>query len=208
MRSYVALTIGPVFETISGASTPGALWCASGLFSYLAGDLCASIAREILDAKMIAPAYDPNVTYNDGVGRWHDRIFFSSDLAAEELKKKLQRICTNAKDKLANHIHAAILFKGDTLTRVQNYIREYIQIHWLIAPEAVALAKDHNCILNLSGYLDSLELTSGFVPDDTSNPLTCQSNRCARRIEGSRLLCCRLFRWRQHGQSPPPDSAR
>ncbi len=172
MRNYVALTIGPVFETISGASTPGALWCASGLFSRLAGDLCASVTLDIPDAQIIAPAYDPAVTYNDGVGRWHDRIFFSSDLTAEGLKEKLQTICTNTKDKIANHIHAAILFRGDALTRVQNYIRDYIQIHWLIAPEAVAHANGHNCILNLSGYLDSMELTSGFVPDDTSNPLT------------------------------------
>ena len=56
--NYGAITIGPIIDTLSIAASPGTLWCASTMFSRLAGDLCESICHEIPDAEIVAPAYE------------------------------------------------------------------------------------------------------------------------------------------------------
>lgn len=189
MKIYGAITIGPIVETISQVSSPGALWCASGMFSWLAGELCRAIS-DIPDAEIIAPAYNPSITYKDGIGRWHDRIHFSfspspdrDELATDELATILSTLCSQAKKDLAENISNAIGYKNDKnkKTAVVEYINDYIQLSWLVAPEKLAHKKEvqedgtvvqRNCILSLSDYLDSLELTAGFASDESYSPIT------------------------------------
>lgn len=189
-KTYGAITIGPVIETISQVSTPGALWCASGMFSWLTGYLCENILSSptFTDANIIVP-YSPSGYRNtDGIGRWHDRIFFSCSLSEEALAAELKTLCDNAKKELAKNICKAINFKeidDDTAFEKSDeykYLRDYIQLSWLTAPEAAAHAKkrddekqeekEQNCILNLSYILDSLELNAGFPPNETDSPIT------------------------------------
>ena len=170
MRNYAAITIGPIIETISNVSTPGALWCASGMFSNLASDLCERVLNDIPDAIIVSPAYQKGFKCKDGIGRWHDRIFFHCQLDTDELYKRLEQITDQAKEQLARNVCKAI--ESPNAQEVEDYIRKYIQINWLVAPEFAAEADGKNCILNLSKYLDSAELSSGFSSDETESPLT------------------------------------
>ncbi|MBQ8764282.1 MAG: hypothetical protein IJZ07_09290 [Clostridia bacterium] len=170
MRNYAAITIGPIIETISSVSTPGALWCASGMFSDLASSLCRKILGQIPEAKIISPAYDEKLDCKDGIGRWHDRIFFHCPLGDDELYEKLKSISEEAKNELADNICKAI--GSNNADAVADYIRNYIQINWITAPQDTAEADGKNCILNLSKYLDSAELSANFSHNETSSPLT------------------------------------
>ena len=170
MRNYAAITIGPIIETISNVSTPGALWCASGIFSNLASDLCERILENIPDAKIVSPAYEKGFKCKDGIGRWHDRIFFHCRLNTDELYEKLEQIAEQAKSQLAHNVCKAI--ETENNKEAEEYIRKYIQINWLTAPQDIAEADEKNCILNLSKYLDSVELSAGFSSDESASPLT------------------------------------
>lgn len=170
MCNYAAITIGPIIETISSVSTPGALWCASGMFSNLASSLCEAILEQIPDVKIISPAYTEGFECKDGVGRWHDRIFFCCSLDADSLYDKLEEISNQAKKQLADNICKAI--ESDNADAVEGYIRNYIQINWVTAPSDIAEADKKNCILNLSKYLDSAELSANFTHNETHSPLT------------------------------------
>ena len=170
--NYGAITIGPIIDTLSIAASPGTLWCASTMFSRLAGDLCESICHEIPDAEIVAPAYEAGFVNSDGIGRFHDRIFFSCSLDREELARSLQTLCENAKAQLAGEI-ADALGEQDTSRReeIQRYMERYIQLSWRAAGKAEAEADGKNCILNLSQYLDCMELTAQNVPEETESPV-------------------------------------
>ncbi len=170
MRNYGALTIGPIVGTISKVSTPGALWCASGIFSDLARDLCERILGEIPGAKIVSPAYEKGFVCTDGIGRWHDRIFFCCSLEEEEIYEKLKKISSDAKRKLGENISKAT--ESENVESVCKYIENYIQINWLAASSDIAEKDGGNCILNLSKYLDSVELTANFSANETFSPLT------------------------------------
>lgn len=170
MCNYAAITIGPIIETISNVSTPGALWCASGMFSNLASNLCEMILEQISDAKIISPAYTKGFECKDGIGRWHDRIFFCCSLDCDSLYNKLEEISEQAKTQLADNICKAI--ESDKTDAVSDYIRNYVQINWVTAPSDIAESDRKNCILNLSKYLDSAELSANFTHNETNSPLS------------------------------------
>ena len=108
MRNYAAITIGPIGDTLAIAASPGTLWCASTMFSYLAGDLCENILAEITGAEIIVPAYNRDIVYTDGIGRFHDRIFFTCEMERGMLEEKLKKLCTDVKNTLAGHISDAL----------------------------------------------------------------------------------------------------
>ena len=82
-NKYIAVTIGPIFDTINLASSPSALWAASYLFSMLSKNICQTLTENgINKEEIISPYYDPDdelLNKNDGVGLFHDRIIFRSE---------------------------------------------------------------------------------------------------------------------------------
>lgn len=196
MKNYAAITIGPIIDTLSIAASPGTLWCASAMFSHLAGDLCESILNEIPGAKLLAPAYKKGFVNNDGIGRFHDRIFFACDRSREDLVETLDTLCSNAKRQLAENIFNALGRSGDRV-KVGRYIDSYIQLSWLVANQEEAEKGGKNCILNLSQYLDSMELNTQQGADETDSPVfrmlsgTEESNNTYiyRKESGSTMSC-------------------
>ncbi len=169
MLNYGAITIGPIIETISNVSTPGALWCASSLFSDITGDLCERILADIDNAEIVSPAYERGYENTDGIGKWHDRIYFNCSLETEALKAKLEEIVAETKRYVSEKVCEAI---GGDFEEVSEYINRYIQINYLVVAGDIAEANGENCILNLTRYLDSAELSAGFTHDETNSPLS------------------------------------
>ncbi len=173
MKNYAAITIGPIVETISNVSTPGALWCASGMFSNITGSLCEKILKKFPDVRIISPAYNKALENkdikNDGIGRWHDRIFFCTSVDIDFICDMLSEISKEVKNELAENIAKAI--EASNVNKVKDYIRDYIQINWVTASSDIAEADGKNCILNLSKYLDSMELSANFTYNETDSPL-------------------------------------
>lgn len=163
-RSYTAITVGPIFDTLSLAASPAALWSASYLFSYLTKRLCVRLVKAGLpEENIISPYYtekeseDPEgyklLNQNNGVGLFHDRIFFSLENAPEiDLKK--------VKESALEDVALAFAFDDKAKTFLKDYV--------LIADLTFDSDKP---IIDGGVALDSLELNKPFVHRYSSNPL-------------------------------------
>ena len=168
MMYYIGITIGPIFDTISNAAIPAALWFASYLFSDLSRRICAGVS-EISGAEIISPFYDATQQNNDGVGKYHDRIVFKT--ASFDDKSALDR-------ELKAVMNTAVSQTGDVFPeeaiepysreQFQTFLKEYLQIHYVILSAEETGGK--NAILALSPYLDALELMKTFPMDSAIDP--------------------------------------
>lgn len=162
-KKYVGITIGPIFDTILDASSPAALWFASYMFSDITKRLCEAITKsELDDVEILTPSYNENISLIDGVGKFHDRIIFSTSNYSKEV---MDVIITTVKEETAK------VFPLDKIKLaeedVKGFLREYLQIHYVVKENI----EEANCILALSPYLDALELMKTFPKDDAVNPI-------------------------------------
>ena len=82
-NNYIAVTIGPVLDTINLASSPSALWAASYMMSMLSKNISLSlIAHKVKQEDIVSPYFDKDdelFNRKDGVGLFHDRVIFKAD---------------------------------------------------------------------------------------------------------------------------------
>lgn len=159
MSKFIGITIGPIFDTIMDASTPAALWFASSLFSDITRRLCIEITEQFQDVKIYSPYFEKNIKIDDGVGKFHDRIIFSTEQYSNE---KINNIIEKVKKETCNN------FPEDFKTSdTEIFFQQYLQIHYIVLEELEI--GNENCILKLSPYLDTLELMKTFPKDDSKN---------------------------------------
>lgn len=163
MRSYVGITIGPIGDTIGEVTSPAALWYASMIFSDITKRLCETISKRFADVRIYSPYYDKNdeiINKEDGVGKFHDRIFFSSEgLSKDDLDCIIKEIKMKTKERFPKSI---------SNDEDEDFLEQYIQINYIIKQRDEKLTAS-NCILELSPYLDSLELMKTFPSSDKTN---------------------------------------
>ena len=156
-QKYIAVTIGPIFDTINLASSPSALWAASYLFSMLSKNICQTLTENgVAKEDIISPYYDPDdelLNKNDGVGLFHDRIIFRAESFPIEQFNKI-------KDEAINR--TLELFGFDKKDH------PYFQKYFLVS--AFAFESD-SPITDSAKALDCMELAKPFVEERGSNPL-------------------------------------
>ena len=185
MIYYTGITIGPIFDTISNATIPAALWFASYLFSDLSRRICGGIREgvsrisggegvsEIPGAVIISPYHD-GANDNDGVGKYHDRIIFHTDQFDDrpELDKRLKDVIRAVIARTGDAFPDEALKPSDetpySREKFQAFLEQYLQIHYVILSEDETGGK--NAILALSPYLDALELMKTFPMDSNIDP--------------------------------------
>lgn len=169
-KYYVGITIGPIIETLCMASRPASLWCASAMFSWLSEDICNKAIR--IGGRVISPFYDTEkltteYSVTTGVGKYHDRIIFTVESEnAESLKTIVNEMLEAAKESLADELTKTF---GTDAVSLSDVIRDYLQTHYVIVNETEIKAQ--NCILDLSPYLDALELCPTFTVDQSIQPI-------------------------------------
>ena len=157
-NKYIAVTIGPIFDTVNLASSPSALWAASYLFSMLSKNICQTLTDNgVAKDDIISPFFDPGdelLNKNDGVGLFHDRIIFSADhFSIEDFNDKI-------KDKAISKTLELFQFEPkDT---------DYFKKYFLVSAFAF---ESGSPILDSSKILDCLELAKPFAEERGSNPL-------------------------------------
>lgn len=161
MHRYAGITIGPILDTILDASSPAALWFASSLFSDAARRICSEIKNVFEDAVIYSPYFGTDIEIDDGIGKFHDRIIFSTEhYSGEEMKRLIRRVKRDTiacfPEKIADEPGVA-------------FLEQYLQIHYVVLEEGEALKQ--NGILALSPYLDVLELMRSFPEDNKDNVL-------------------------------------
>ena len=160
MNHYIALTIGPIYKTLSNAKKTQELWASSYLFSYIMKEIIRLITqnpktgydafvvpyvdKDVMDKS--SPDVDKDVMDESShVGLFHDRFIYRSD-DEEDLGI------------LENHIETVITDVAGKLGIEYNYLRQYLQIH-------CGRFEADNPILDISPYLDTMELRYQASPD-------------------------------------------
>jgi len=147
--TYLALTIGPIYKTLSGARKTRELWGGSYLFSYL----MEQILEPFKDNDFIVPFIDKTLFDKEKkrtVGLFHDRAIF---VAKEGDRKKLKNRIVEVLDELA-----------DNSPLDKKFVKNYFQIN----PVEVTLDDKENPILSITPYLDTAELFYRVAPYDES----------------------------------------
>ncbi len=169
IKKYIAITIGPIFDTMSLVSTPAALWLSSYMFSCITKMICEALCKErtygrevpekeritsIDETKIVTPYYSKTdrdlFDKKDGVGLFHDHIIFEAD---------------------GWDINKFDLVKKEVLENISgifeiplDYLQKYIQI-------AAVKYEAENPILGCESILNSRELEKPFVAQDSEQPL-------------------------------------
>ncbi len=171
-KTYIAITIGPIGNAMSLADGPGALWCASALFSDLSYRICVGIYHTWGEAAcFLSPAFC-GTSDTDGTS-FPDRIFVSLSTSVKpDPAEALPKIISEAKKEIADKLVETVstVFLGES-KRLRSFLAEYFQINYIIAPDHIANADEKNCILNLDDILNSLECSSVLPADCTDHPL-------------------------------------
>lgn len=159
-NTYIGLTIGPIFDTLSLASTPAALWAGSYLFSSLTRTICELLITEkynIPKENIVSPYFEPEeelLNRKDGVGLFHDRVIFRvDDEHSFDINNQLQTLCSDTLRMIS------CKFNVDYA-----YLNEYVMISGCRFTAT-------NAILGSAKRLDCLELARPFVQMEDSNPL-------------------------------------
>lgn len=154
-KQYIAVTIGPIFDTMSLVSTPAALWVSSYMFSCITKTICELLLEDgVTEEDIISPYFSKADTAlldkKDGVGLFHDRIIF---IANDFDIKRFNPIKEKNLKKISE------LFELDL-----EYLTEYVQI-------AAVKYEAENPIFGCDSILNSRELEKPFVAEDSEQPL-------------------------------------
>lgn len=154
--NYIALTIGPIYKTLSSAKKTRDLWGGSYLFSHI----IKNIILAFRDREFIVPYQDDTIFQkHQGVGLFHDRFIFKS---IEGDKEKLENVIAKVLSSLAKAMHLN-----------ETFLKNYLQISFI----EKTLDEDKNPILELTPYLDTQELFFKVTQYDKNLLLeTLQSN--------------------------------
>ena len=172
MKKYTALTIGPIYKTLSEARKTRELWAASYVFSFIMKEIIAELKKEdkvkfILPyigdndtdteqgsiADMFKPVSERHEKYTNGAGLFPDRLILECEL--ELLQGKLAQVIDKVLDTLTGFMENR---KIKPVEKVKAYLKDYFQIYAL----QIELPHGDNVIKGIMPYLDSLELQRNF----------------------------------------------
>lgn len=146
---YIAITIGPIVETLVLGRKTSEIWIASYLFSSFMKKIIKEI-KENTDAKFIVPFVEDETLFkdkDDGIGMFHDRCIFTTDTVS---LKDIQHIVIAQKKALSKMIATSI--KKDE-NKVDAFVQSYIQTYLFESEESF-----EHPLLEISEILDSIEL--------------------------------------------------
>ena len=166
-EKYIAITTGPIAETISLVSKPAGLWGASYLFSYITEQLTIKIGAN-KSYEILTPyfEFDDAACYqaSRGVGFYHDHIIIKGgDL--EEIRSIICDVKKEIGERLFRGLDREGAYVKDKET-VVSYIKDYIRIY---AAEYETSEKELPLVIKLAPLFDGMELRCQTVPIEKEN---------------------------------------
>ncbi|MCR5324952.1 MAG: type III-B CRISPR-associated protein Cas10/Cmr2 [Lachnospiraceae bacterium] len=166
--TFIGITIGPIVDTMMLTSTPIGLWFASYFFSHITERLCEEF-QTIKDDKYDVFSLPPNFkakeheTEYPGVGRYHDRVYLSTDKNLGDIKTDVETVISKVIESSARELCACFEPKDEHSREsvIRRELKDYLQIHYVIIPEENLdnTLKGNKLARNLADALDSLELS-------------------------------------------------
>lgn len=188
--TYIGITIGPIYQTMSLTSSPAGLWMASSVFSWIARSLIEALTRPREDSRPLVPreafaapfftldaagrvsAADPNDPKDvcsdmerKGVGLFHDRIIYRADQS--DVNRSLHAAAI-ARDEVTDTLAARLSANtGKTHEEVRQWLERYLVIY----AAAVAVPEDSSPLTCIGNYMSGLELEPSFPTREKDNLL-------------------------------------
>ena len=155
----IGMTIGPIYKTLAAARKTRELWGASYIFSYLMKTIIKTLIEKGIKKEHIIVPYTGSIDRNEyhyGAGLFPDRLILrAGEKDFEKVKQTIEEVLSGLGEKIAG-------FLNENLEEVQKYIANYFQVYFL----EKELEGDKGPILELSPYLDTMELMEKFMPSD------------------------------------------
>ena len=159
MSGYIGITIGPIIDTLMLAHSPAAMWYASSMFSSLTEKMCEILLKN--SCIILSPYYEEEKKYDDGIGRYHDRIIAKNVESTKIVEKSIE----DGKEYIAHMVAGNINKPNDA--EIKNFIKQYLQVHWVYLD---SMEEDENPIIKIGGILDTLEQMHSPNPNNANNP--------------------------------------
>jgi CRISPR-associated protein Cmr2 len=171
--SYIALTIGPIYQTLLLARATRELWGASYLFSYIMGNIIKNLQEEGITSEQILIPYYSNENSNEplnhyGAGVFPDRLIFRKNKGDEAAK------LNRAIEKTLNEVSCIMIscFQKNNIEVKEKSITAYIKQYFRFCIVEKTLKANENAIIALTPYLDTLELQCKVVPKEEEQEST------------------------------------
>ena len=178
MNNYLALTIGPIYETFAQAKRTRAVWAASYFFSYFIKQL--TFRTKVAGFKILMPYSGSNpvaagvvpdykdITYQSefGSGLYADRIYFEPN---EKTKIELEKIVADLIGEIADIIKPKDNPSEKTTgkKKAESFLKQYLNVHILEA----AIDNKESVLNTLNDLLDQQELRQNYMFEMDSNYL-------------------------------------
>lgn len=146
-RTYFALTIGPIYKTLSQAERTREFWGSSYMFSWIMREIILGMISEkvITEDDILMPHRDRHdVNFKVGTGLYHDRMI-------AQIKPENKKSVLNDFKLVANKVL-------EQLAKFANLDPEILQSYFRLNVILFDLESDKNIVLTVTRYLDSLEL--------------------------------------------------
>lgn len=170
--NYAGITFGPVIEALSATYTPAGLWFSSYFFSRFVRSCAMELQEKGYEIITLEKGYRIRDNLKDrGVGRYHDRIYFRGDRTAEELRQNIFEAKKKAIAESASMLVDGFAKAGRVFSRedILCFFNEFLQIHFVIFPEAALTEK--GVAKTLADTLDTLELSQSISSEPSLNYL-------------------------------------
>ncbi|MFN0200549.1 MAG: type III-B CRISPR-associated protein Cas10/Cmr2 [Bacteroidia bacterium] len=156
-KTYLALTIGPIYKTLMSTKKAHEIWGASYLFSWIMENIIYQIDTEKYE--LIVPV-KAQIKERKGAGLFPDRLMLSTEMG------NIQEAISygeNAVNDLAKEV-THTLGKSVEYTNVYTFLQEYLHLYW-VETQDLATIKDENNqnpLVALNELLDVAELQIQF----------------------------------------------
>ncbi len=161
-NTYIALTIGPIYKTLNNTRATRELWGASYLFSYMTENIIRYLKEKgIKEMEFVMPYAQkiPKEKLHFGAGIFPDRIIFKKSKFGnrQTMKDAVEATLT----KVSKIVKGTLREKGliSENTDIEGYIKSYFQTYII----EMEIPEGKNAILELSPYLDTIELQSQII---------------------------------------------
>lgn len=154
---HIALTLGPIIDTLTLGRKTSEIWMASYIFSSFMKKTINEIKKN-KDVKFIVPFVEDERLFekmDNGIGMFHDRFIFTTDTLSLQ---DVQKIVMEQKSLLAKMIATSI--KKDE-KKVDTFMQSYMQTYLFESEETFV-----NPLLDISEILDSVELHTPLLESD------------------------------------------
>lgn len=179
MKTYFALTIGPIYDTISSARTTREMWASSYLFSYIIKQFVEKFEANKMD--ILLPTTDLLKHKNFlGAGIYPDRIIAQADCKYEEIQNTINETIKDLAINIQNHLNkrsdivnhsfnACSKKQTDLQDDIYLYLQKYLRIYYF---KKEINDESQNIVNTIYPLLDSMELQPRILPIENFPAIT------------------------------------